>query len=356
MMSLPGAIPGSSECEQLQRYKMEVLSNLIIELYRAAQEMAVDEFREFSLGLLNSLVPFDSAIYGSAVLKQQGMQIQEVHLHNKPIELLSDYALITHADPVLKIVRANPDRTFRFHPPTFFAGKEKRPLSDYAKRYEHANGMATAHIDQDSPHAQFLTIWRADEDCHFLKQDSWIAEQVLPHMLEALKINHALVVHRSFDDADRSTVAIARQNGELHFCGMGFRKLLSMEWPDWENAVLPGPLMDELTRIGSTGFCTPTFRVSVKCVGELLFLKASRVSTTVSCPTIRPESLQSAYGLTPAEVRVAIALLEGSSAREVADYLNVSPHTVRTQLKQIYAKLGVDTRARFVKLMLGLGQ
>lgn len=69
---------------------------------------------------------------------------------------------------------------------------------------------------------------------------------------------------------------------------------------------------------------------------------------------VEPGLLQSAYGLSPAEARVAIALLECSSAQEVADYLNVSSNTVRTQIKQIYAKLGVDTRARFVKLMMGL--
>jgi len=335
---------------------MEVLSNLIIELYRAAQGMAVDEFREFSLGLLNSLVPFDSAAYGYGVLRLQGLQIQEVYLHNKSTEFIHDYAAITHADPVLRAARANPGRMVRFHPPTLFSGKENRPLFDYAKRYEHANGMSTVHIDQDSPHAQILSIWRADKDSHFLAQDGCIAAQVLPHLLEAIKVNQALFIHRSVKDTDRSTVAIARRNGVLHFCGMGFRKLVNTEWPDWESAKLPGALMDELARTGSTGFCTASFRVSVKCVGELLFLKASRVSTTVSCSTIRPEFLQSTYGLTPAEVRVAIILLEGSSAREVADYLNVSPHTVRTQLKHIYAKLGVDTRARFVKLMLGLAQ
>ncbi|MHB8915656.1 MAG: helix-turn-helix transcriptional regulator [Thiobacillus sp.] len=318
--------------------------------------MAVDKFQEFSFGLLNSLVPFDSAIYGSGVLMQQGMQIQEVYLHNKPIEVLSDYAAITHADPVLRAARANPGRVIRFHPPTLFAGKEKRPLFDYAKRYGHSNGMSTIHFDQDSPDTQILSMWRVDKGNHFLKQDSWIAAQVLPHLLEALKVNQALTVHRSIKDADRSTVAIARSNGALHFCGMGFRKLLNMEWPDWESAILPGPLMDELTRIGSTKFCTSTLRVSVKCVSELLFLKASRVSASVSCPTIYPELLQRAYGLTPAESRVALALLEGSSARNVASSLNVSHHTVRTQLKQIYAKLGVNTRARFVKLVLGLSQ
>lgn len=69
---------------------------------------------------------------------------------------------------------------------------------------------------------------------------------------------------------------------------------------------------------------------------------------------IDPALLQSAYGLTTAEARVAVALLECSSAQEVADILGTSPHTVRTQIKQIYTKLGVDTRTRFVKLLLGL--
>lgn len=71
---------------------------------------------------------------------------------------------------------------------------------------------------------------------------------------------------------------------------------------------------------------------------------------------IDPGLLQSTYGLTPAEARVAVTLLESGSAQEVSDKLGSSPHTVRTQIKQIYSKLGVDTRARFVKLLLGLAK
>jgi len=69
---------------------------------------------------------------------------------------------------------------------------------------------------------------------------------------------------------------------------------------------------------------------------------------------IDPAILQSAYGLTPAEVKVSIALLELSSANEVADKLGISPHTARVHIRNVYSKLGVDTRSRFVKLMLGL--
>lgn len=71
---------------------------------------------------------------------------------------------------------------------------------------------------------------------------------------------------------------------------------------------------------------------------------------------IDPTLLQSAYGLTPAEARVAVALLDSSSAQGVADEMGTSPLTVRTQIKHIYTKLGVDTRARFVKLMLSLAR
>ncbi len=67
---------------------------------------------------------------------------------------------------------------------------------------------------------------------------------------------------------------------------------------------------------------------------------------------IDPALLQNAYGLTPAEAKVAAALIECSTAEQVATQLGTSPNTVRTQIKQIYAKLGVDTRARFVKLMM----
>jgi DNA-binding CsgD family transcriptional regulator/PAS domain-containing protein len=69
---------------------------------------------------------------------------------------------------------------------------------------------------------------------------------------------------------------------------------------------------------------------------------------------IDPSALRNTYGLTPAEANVAVALLEFTSAKEVANKLGTSPHTVRSQIRHIYTKLGVDTRARFVKLMLGL--
>lgn len=66
---------------------------------------------------------------------------------------------------------------------------------------------------------------------------------------------------------------------------------------------------------------------------------------------VNAHMLSSIYGLTPAEVRAAEAIVNGGAAEEVASALGVTEHTVRAQLKQIYAKTGVNSRARLVKLV-----
>jgi hypothetical protein len=85
-------------------------------------------FRNIPWNCLTRLYLFDSARYASGVLTQQGLQIQEFFLHNKPIEAVSDNAVITNADPLLRAVRDNPDRVIRFHPPTLFPAKKDRCL------------------------------------------------------------------------------------------------------------------------------------------------------------------------------------------------------------------------------------
>lgn len=50
------------------------------------------------------------------------------------------------------------------------------------------------------------------------------------------------------------------------------------------------------------------------------------------------EALTSLYRLTPAEARLAQALLNGDSLQDYADSANLSLHTVKTQLKHVFAK------------------
>jgi DNA-binding NarL/FixJ family response regulator len=67
----------------------------------------------------------------------------------------------------------------------------------------------------------------------------------------------------------------------------------------------------------------------------------------------RPELAATPLGvLTPREREVAQAVVEGESDREIGERLFLSHHTVRQHVKQIYRKLGVDSRVALTRLLL----
>jgi DNA-binding CsgD family transcriptional regulator/PAS domain-containing protein len=61
------------------------------------------------------------------------------------------------------------------------------------------------------------------------------------------------------------------------------------------------------------------------------------------------------YGLTLAEARLAAALCNGGSLESVAQELKASVNTLKSQLKSVYAKTSVNSRAALTKLLLSLG-
>ena len=66
--------------------------------------------------------------------------------------------------------------------------------------------------------------------------------------------------------------------------------------------------------------------------------------------------LTEAFGLTPAEVRLALALCGGDSLRDVAIRSGISFNTVRNQLNAIFEKVGVNRQSELVRSLTDLGQ
>ena len=67
-----------------------------------------------------------------------------------------------------------------------------------------------------------------------------------------------------------------------------------------------------------------------------------------------PLWLGSMFDLTPAEARVAGALMTGAALESIAAQHRVSLGTVRAQLRSIYAKTGTHRQAQLVALLLGV--
>jgi DNA-binding CsgD family transcriptional regulator len=62
------------------------------------------------------------------------------------------------------------------------------------------------------------------------------------------------------------------------------------------------------------------------------------------------------YGLTPTQARIALEFARGHSYKQVARRLRISEETVRSHVKVIYPRTGVNRQADLVRLVLSLAQ
>lgn len=98
----------------------------------------------------------------------------------------------------------------------------------------------------------------------------------------------------------------------------------------------------------------PLSRASADAAGDARF----RVALFLHDPGARDEpearTIAAAYGLTPREAEVAVALARGADVNAAARALGVSVGTVRTHLKAVFAKTETRRQGDLIRLVLGL--
>lgn len=82
---------------------------------------------------------------------------------------------------------------------------------------------------------------------------------------------------------------------------------------------------------------------------EVLAVLASPPPAAVATPAERPDGMALLRSLTSRERLILKLLAEGVGVREIAGQLEVSQHTVRTHMQNLYAKLGAHSRLDVVR-------
>lgn len=72
-------------------------------------------------------------------------------------------------------------------------------------------------------------------------------------------------------------------------------------------------------------------------------------------PTVGLQLLRHVYGLTPAEVQVAIAMAEGETLKQYAERRRITRNTAASQLKSAFAKTGLKRQSELVRWLLLCG-
>ncbi|MBW2939898.1 helix-turn-helix transcriptional regulator [Zhongshania aquimaris] len=78
-----------------------------------------------------------------------------------------------------------------------------------------------------------------------------------------------------------------------------------------------------------------------------LFIRDSDLPTYASEVTV-----SELFGLSPTEARIALLLSDGLSVTDIMDSLGMANSTVRTHLRSVFKKMGVDRQALVVRLIL----
>ena len=322
---------------------MDALGKLILELYRAAKETPVKEFQELALSLIRTQLSFRSAMWGAGETTDAGFVVNSVHLHNEPLEILHDWALLHYHDAAIDVVATDPGHAKIFY--THDIHRDVPAMLDFTQRYGHSNAMIIADLARNYHdghfHGQWMSLYRADKHAHFGQADQRILEHLIPHLVEALAINRMLgsgqMAHA--DSGLAGSRALARMDGTLYHCGKKFAGLLREIWPDLKSGRLPAKLMTVLSPGKEIMLESHNMAVSTTALGNMLLLSIRRVS-----PLSR---------LSQRELAVARLFGQGKSHKEVALQLDIAPSTARNFLNSVYKKLNINDKAELAALIQG---
>jgi DNA-binding CsgD family transcriptional regulator len=303
-----------------------------------AKETPVEEFHELALALLCGQTNFSTAVWAGGEVTSSGLITHGVHLHNEPMEMLTEWTAISHNDTLIDEVIACSGESLVSHAPSRFSHSKQGDVLEYVQRFGHLNTMAITTISQCQHAGQWLSLYRSGNHDHFGQADKRILEQVMPHLVEALEINRMLggVGNAGFG-VNEGVRAVARMDGTLYHCGIQFASQLSDMWPDWKGGRLPAQFMLALQSGRETIFTEHAIAVSATSLGNLLLLKIRKIP-----PLNR---------LSPREVEVAKLYVQGKTYKEIGLLMAISPVTVRNFLARIYIKLAIGNKLELASLL-----
>ncbi|HVR54927.1 MAG TPA: LuxR C-terminal-related transcriptional regulator [Pseudorhodoferax sp.] len=313
-------------------------NQLLLHLYRLSHEQPVEHFQDQALDLLKPVLPFDSAMWGSATMTAAGIDIHTIHLHRQPPEMLQAYEEVKHLDTAAQAVTLSPTETLAFDAKAWFNGRRQGALLEYGRRFQQSHFFIGGTLNPATRYTRWLTLFRARTDAHCTESERQLLASLMPHVQQALELNHLTHLGRLRQEPvhGRLGSAVADPRGMVHHMDAVFEHTLRSEWQGWQGPRLPEALLAAVQR-GDQRLVGRTLVVTQFAEHGLLWLRA------------RPRC--AADGLSPREAAVARLMVQGFTHKQIATQLQRSPATVRNQIRAIYEKLDIANVASLVQAL-----
>jgi len=298
----------------------------ISDLYRCSRTLAAADFQCYCFDLLQQFVPFDSAVWLIGA-SPNTVTKHYVHPCSCPCDDDTCCTAVKCKESLLLDTQANQELTACL----FDRKSTDEPGREAACRgidvsYTSKHSLFTAGFYGQAGLYTNISVYRSHRARPFSSQEQNIKTELVSHIVEAYENNLYCSLGMMFSS---ESTAIADRNGVIHQRAAVFDVMLQREWCQWGGQRLPEEV-SALISEGESSYRGQHITIQIVQNKDLFILKTEEVSFAVK--------------LTPREDMVANCLAQGSTYKEIAIKLKISPSTVTNNVNRIYKKLQVRNK------------
>lgn len=324
--------------------RLNLANALILHWHAGAPSIGFEAFQSWVLTTLKAHVRFDGALWCAIDAQEHATprRIGAAHLHRIAAEALEHFEQVRG-----ELFAEGPDLG-RLHNVCIedarWDAPEHSAMRLHGRRHGLANTLAMLIGDASPSTRQLVVLSRKAASNRFSADEARAFELLAPHMVLAHATCRTLFVHAAATGDRRSAdseVAVIDRFGVVHDQSPRFVSMLRREWSDWPGKRLPEPVLELVERRAATRwqFLGSQVAADFVPVDDLCLV------------TARPRQVTDA--LTSRETAVARRYAAGGSFREIAESLKLAPATVRSHLRNVYAKLQVRNKTQLATALRG---
>jgi DNA-binding CsgD family transcriptional regulator len=304
-------------------------SRIVLDLYRSAQDLPVDQFQDAALEQVKTSLHFDASTWGTATMTPVGIDIHSLHRHRFPDEMMAAFARVKHQDSAAERVTQHARMTIGFSAEEEFTRDDQAEIRQFSRDYSQHHCFVTSDIHPVTRFVHWISLFRSDRERRCLDHEIHFLSELAPHLMQSLAINRLVHLDRLLGDAARDcwSVAIADERGVLYHSDARFLELVLPEWPLAEHERLPADLVEQLQLQDG------------RVLGRSCVLHCSRQQGLLF---LKARARHEVDTLSAREFVIGQLLTAGMTHKQIAKKFERSPETVRSQIKSIFEKLQIN--------------
>lgn len=321
---------------------MKTFSDLLLEIYRLAQDAPAEEFQARALDAVREKLAFDSALWATGVIGPEGATPHAIFVYRQLPDMIEEWGRIKPRDTIIFEAFNNLGRTVNaaLGSDPDWQTRFCADMKTHIKRYGMEHTLMTM---LEIPLLRLYTavsFYRADPKRPFSEEERLFKQNLMPHLAEAWNMSRFAFVSsdRNYGKSNFGR-AICDSQGVLYNADRNFTGFMLAEWPGWSGPQLPSELLKMLSGSSLRRYVGCRSVISAKTFNHMELLSAREISAVDN--------------LSSREHEVARQFAMGMDHRAIADALHISPTTVRNHLQNIYTKLGITNKIELARLLPG---